>query len=164
MTSPVMPHEQYLASLPAKPMAAAVLFADAHDRHLLVETTYKTPYAWELPGGTVEKGESPHAAAVREIGEELGLTVTPGRVLVIDWVPPDTRSDRLMIVYDGGRLTGDQIAAITLPPEELRSWAFSTPEQESARLSPLLARFAAAARRARTSGIIAYLEAGHQRA
>lgn len=30
---------------------------------------------WELPGGKVETGEDPAAAAVREITEELGCTV-----------------------------------------------------------------------------------------
>ncbi len=30
---------------------------------------------WEMPGGTVEPGESDEAAAVREMAEETGLTV-----------------------------------------------------------------------------------------
>ena len=31
---------------------------------------------WELPGGTIEPGETATAAAVREVGEETGVTVT----------------------------------------------------------------------------------------
>lgn len=36
---------------------------------------------WELPGGKVEPGESPDAALVREVAEELGCTV-----VVTDWL------------------------------------------------------------------------------
>lgn len=42
--------------------------------------TAQTP-GWELPGGKVEPGETPHDALVREISEELGCTVEVGEFL-----------------------------------------------------------------------------------
>ncbi|MFV2083087.1 NUDIX domain-containing protein [Micromonospora sp. LOL_021] len=74
--------DDYTATLPRKRMGSAVLLRDRDGRILLVEPTYKD--YWELPGGVVEADESPYDAAVRELAEELGLAVTPGRLLVVD--------------------------------------------------------------------------------
>src|SRR5262245_3180790 len=91
----------HTAALPRKRMAAGVLFRDGAGRVLLVEPVYRDD--WELRGGAVAGDESPYAAAVREVREELGLVVTPGRLLAVDWVPPRPgRTEGVMFVFDGG--------------------------------------------------------------
>jgi len=153
------PSGDYTATLPRKRMGSGVLLRDAADRILLVEPVYKD--YWELPGGAVDADESPYDAAVRELKEELGLSVTPGRLLVVDWVPPRTgRTEGVMFLYDGGVLDPVRAAEIHLPAEELRSWAWSTLPQAQQRLSDLLARRAAAALEAARSGVTVYLENG----
>lgn len=150
----------YTATLPRKRMGAGAVFTDPDGHVLLVECAYKD--GWEVPGGAVEADESPRAATIREIDEELGLRVTPGRLLVVDWVPPRKgRTEGLMLLFDAGTLTPAQTSTIQLPADELRSWAWSDPQQAAQRLSGLLARRVAAALKARTLGVTAYLENGH---
>jgi 8-oxo-dGTP diphosphatase len=150
----------YTASLPRKRMGAGMVFTNQDGHVLLVEPTYKT--SWEIPGGAVEADESPRATAIREIAEELRLDITPGRLLVVDWVPAQQgRTEGLMLLFDGGTLTAQQTSTIHLPGEELHSWAWCDPSQAQQRLSGLLARRVAAALDARTTGMTAYLENGH---
>ena len=49
---PLLPFDQYIASLARKRMAAGSLFRDEDGRVLLVDPTYKP--MWDLPGGVVE--------------------------------------------------------------------------------------------------------------
>lgn len=154
-----MTNDDFTATLPRKRMGAGVLLSDDQGRVLLVEPTYKDYF--EIPGGAVEADESPYAAVVREIKEELGLPVQPGRLLVTDWVPPRPgRTEGLMMVFDGGVLGPEQAAQIRLPAEELRSWAWCTEQEAGQRLSELLARRIVAALRARAENTTVYLENG----
>jgi ADP-ribose pyrophosphatase YjhB (NUDIX family) len=62
---------------------AHVLVRDGEGRILVVRTTYLGP-GWMLPGGRVERSETPHAAAVRETREETGIEVRLERLLLVD--------------------------------------------------------------------------------
>ena len=58
-------------------VAAALL--DADGRVLIAQRPTGKSMAglWEFPGGKIEAGESPEAAIIRELGEELGIEVAP---------------------------------------------------------------------------------------
>jgi ADP-ribose pyrophosphatase YjhB (NUDIX family) len=55
------------------------------DSRLLLVQRLREPEAnhWGLPGGKTDWGETTRDTCAREIAEELGLTITPGRLLCI---------------------------------------------------------------------------------
>jgi ADP-ribose pyrophosphatase YjhB (NUDIX family) len=155
----VMPPDVYVASLARKRMAAGALCRDQEGRVLLVDPVYRD--TWDLPGGAVEAEESPQAACRREVAEELGLDRPVGRVLAVDWVPSRPgRPEGLIVVYDGGVLTADDVTAITVPAEELAGFAFVSPGQVPGRVTPLVARRIDASLEALAAGTVASLEDG----
>lgn len=56
-------------------LVAAVALVDADGRVLLTQRPAGKAMAglWEFPGGKVEQGETPEAALIRELHEELGI-------------------------------------------------------------------------------------------
>jgi ADP-ribose pyrophosphatase YjhB (NUDIX family) len=83
---------------------AHVLVTDTSGRILAVRTTYLGP-GWMLPGGRVERNETPHRAAVRETREETGLEVTADRLVLID----AHRRGNVSFVF-AGRLVGGELS------------------------------------------------------
>jgi 8-oxo-dGTP diphosphatase len=60
----------------------AVIWDVDRRRFLLVKRGHEPDMGlWSLPGGRIEAGESDAEALVREMREETGLIVTPGRLL-----------------------------------------------------------------------------------
>lgn len=140
--------------------AAGALFFDSTGRVMLVRPTYKT--GWDIPGGYVERDESPLAACAREVREELGITPPIGRLLVIDWAPHPNEGDKVLYVFAGDELTPADLAAVRLDHSELAEYAFHTAEEATGILVPRLARRVVAAVRAHRDGLTLYLEHGQE--
>src|SRR3954464_9688221 len=58
-------------------LVVAVALVDPDGRVLIAQRPEGKSMAglWEFPGGKVEAGETPEAALIRELAEELGITV-----------------------------------------------------------------------------------------
>lgn len=68
----------------SSPVAAGVLYTDKHGNHLLAKRgggARDYPGCWAVPGGMIEPGELPEAAAIREFAEETGQTVTADQLV-----------------------------------------------------------------------------------
>jgi 8-oxo-dGTP diphosphatase len=152
---------EFQRSLPAKRMGAGLLLRDAQGQVLMVEPTYKPN--WEIPGGAVDADESPRECVVREVGEELGIGVTPGRLLVIDYQHPEPgRTESIMFVFDGGVVDTAWTGRIQLPADELRGWRFVALDELSELTSPRLCRRIGQALTAASDGQTLYLENGQR--
>ncbi|MET9728821.1 NUDIX hydrolase [Streptomyces zaomyceticus] len=135
----------------------SVLITDRHGQVLVQHVDYLDTCL--LPGGAVDKGESPAQAAARELQEELGVALTVDRGLAVDWVsvgsvgaPASMRfPGELLHVFDGGTWSDEQIAAIRLPEREITGIEFVEPAGLPGLLAPRDARRALSALRARVN-------------
>ncbi len=103
---PGLPNPLTWSSLPALMLTRRAASLRAH------------PGQWALPGGRMDEGESASQTALRELEEEVGVSLDPGRVLGLldDFV---TRSGYIMtpVVIWGGRgldttSNADEVASV----------------------------------------------------
>ncbi|MFB9248008.1 NUDIX domain-containing protein [Sphaerisporangium melleum] len=150
----------FVAGLARVRTAAGALIRDEVGRIMVVHTTYKPD--WDIPGGMVEVDESPLTACVREVEEELGLTLPIGPLLCVDWVPPRAPWDSaLLFVFDGGVLPSARAADIRLCERELDRAEFVRPDALDGLVKPGMARRLREALSALPDRRTAYLENGH---
>ena len=106
------------AGLPTKRIIAQGLLRDADGRVLLCRLTYKPE--WDLPGGVVEVGESPADGLVRELQEELGITVSVNGLVTVNWLPAWRGwDDACVMLFDLGTADASVINTMRLQPTEI---------------------------------------------
>lgn len=106
------------AGLPTKRIIAQGLMTDPDGRVLMCRLTYKPE--WDLPGGVVESGEAPAAGLVRELQEELGITVTVRGLITVNWLPAWRGwDDACVMLFDLGVADPSITSTMTLQPTEI---------------------------------------------
>lgn len=81
---------------------------------------------WEFPGGKIETGETTEECLMRELFEELGITVRIGRIIAVSpWDYPHVSIE--LIAFKAEILSGvptptDHAAVAWVRQEEVSSW------------------------------------------
>lgn len=87
-------------------------------------------FSWEIPGGMIDVGEDPVAAAVRELQEETGYVGTSARLLGSVNPNPAIMNNRCHLVLVEGVVLkeaqewdeDEEIELTTLPVDEVYAW------------------------------------------
>lgn len=136
------------AGLPTKRVIAQGLLRDQDGRVLLCSLTYKRE--WDLPGGVVEVGESPARGLVRELQEELGVTLEPRGLVTVNWLPAWRGwDDACIFLFDLGVVDAALVEQMTFQPTEIADVHWCTPDEVEARAT------------AAATELLASVETGH---
>jgi len=90
--------------------SAAIIF-DQNNKVMLVKSTYNRSHPWGLPGGSLEYGESPEDAVLREVWEETSLKVEIEKFLFVKtWTPDRVGLYYICHINDGEFQPSDEIS------------------------------------------------------
>jgi 8-oxo-dGTP diphosphatase len=118
-----------MAPLPVLLVAACALL-DADGRVLIAQRPQGKSMAglWEFPGGKVEGGETPEAALIRELREELGIVVKPACLAPLTFASHAYETFHLLMPlfvcrrFEGTPIGREGQSLKWVRPRELRSW------------------------------------------
>lgn len=125
------------ASAPKKIVAAKLIIRSDKGNILLVKPTYKD--GWQFPGGGVELEESPTAALVREIKEELDLKISEADLKSVG-VAFQPKDDSVLLLYELRYVVSEQ-TDIRIQEDELESLQYVHPREVPAHVSGYYSQF-----------------------
>jgi 8-oxo-dGTP diphosphatase len=110
------------------PVVAAAL-VDAQGRVLVQQRPPGKQMAglWEFPGGKLESGETPEAALVRELAEELGIAVDPADLAPLTFASEPLGGKHLLLLlylcraWTGAPAALDAVALRWVTLDEMRA-------------------------------------------
>lgn len=113
-------NEHWLHAMHARPSSAVIILEDGQQKALIVKANYKTH--WTFPGGMIDAEETPKQAAMREVREEVGLTVQADDVR-FGWMAArhSTIADTYQFIFKA-QLKPGQVEAIILQASEIDEW------------------------------------------
>jgi 8-oxo-dGTP diphosphatase len=152
---------KWIQSLAGKPASSGVMFFNDAEEILIVKPNYRN--GWQLPGGVLEKNESPIEGGIREVKEEIGLTIKSLKLLSVMYATKFSeegeRYDGIHFDFDGGVITQEQISEIKLQTKELDEYRFVTYQEALTLLhvgSKVRFQYAMQARKDKTVSYVEY--------
>ena len=110
-----------------KRMSSGTVAVCADDRVVVVKAHYKR--YWSFPGGVIDHGETPLAAAIREVAEEVGITLQADQLefrLIVDRM--SDLAQTYQFVYET-HVAGDVFDMIQIDKQEIEDVAIVTRQQ-----------------------------------
>ena len=150
--------DSFYTTLPSKRMGSGVLLISSEDKIIVVKPSYKS--SWEIPGGIVEKGESPLVGAIREVREELGLTISRDQLKLasVDYIAAGgDKSEALMFLF-AMNISKLNLSKISVNEQELTDYSLILPTECQFYLGAMLGHRVQRALSAFHNGGVAYFE------
>jgi putative (di)nucleoside polyphosphate hydrolase len=137
------------SSLPYRPCVGVMLMNAGGELFVGQRRDSDLP-AWQMPQGGIDRGETPEQAALRELGEETGITPDLVELVAVtpEWLSYDL-PDHLIGKVWGGKYRGqrqkwvllrflgrDDQVRIDTPHPEFSAWRWLPPDEVLAQIVP----------------------------